>query len=49
MIKKSKLKFSKYMQNISRSKSFGRFVLIVFGTFYTFLAGMSRNRVYGAW
>ena len=24
-----KLKFSKYMQNISRSKSFGKFVLIV--------------------
>ena len=28
-MKNSKLKFSKYMQNISRSKSFGRFVLIV--------------------
>ena len=29
MMKNSKLKFSKDMQNISRSKSFGRFVLIV--------------------
>ena len=29
MMKNSKLKFSEYMQNISRSKNFGRFVLIV--------------------
>ena len=29
MVKISKLKFSEYMQNISRSKSFGKFVLIV--------------------
>ena len=29
MIKNSKLKFIEYMQNISRSKSFGKFVLIV--------------------
>ena len=29
MIKNSKQKFSEYMQNISRSKSFGKFVLIV--------------------
>ena len=29
MMKNSKLKFSEYMQNISSSKSFGRFVLIV--------------------
>ena len=29
MMKNSKLKFSEYMQNISRSKSFGKFVLIV--------------------
>ena len=28
-MKNSKLKFSEYMQNISRSKSFGKFVLIV--------------------
>ena len=27
-MKNSKLKFSEYMQNISRSKSFGKFVLI---------------------
>ena len=31
-MKNSKLKFSEYMQNISRSKSFGKFVLIVFDT-----------------
>ena len=29
MMKNSKLKFSEYMQNISMSKSFGKFVLIV--------------------
>ena len=29
-MKNSKLKFSEYMQNISRSKSFGKFVLIVY-------------------
>ena len=29
-MKNSKLKFSEYMQNISRSKIFGRFVLIVY-------------------
>ena len=29
MMKNSKLKFSEHMQNISRSKSFGKFVLIV--------------------
>ena len=29
MMKNSKLKFSEYMQNISRFKSFRRFVLIV--------------------
>ena len=29
MIKNSGLKFSKYMQNLSRSKRFGKFVLIV--------------------
>ena len=29
MMKNSKLKFSDYMQNISRSKGFGKFVLIV--------------------
>ena len=29
MMKNSKLKFSEYMQNISRSKSFGKFVIIV--------------------
>ena len=28
-MKNWKLKFSEYMQNISRSKSFGKFVLIV--------------------
>ena len=28
-MKNSKLKFIEYMQNISRSKSFGKFVLIV--------------------
>ena len=28
-MKNSKLKFSEYMQNISRFKSFGKFVLIV--------------------
>ena len=28
MMKKSKLKFSEYMQNIRRSKSFGKFILI---------------------
>ena len=32
MITNSKLKFSEYMQNISRSKSFGKFVLIVSST-----------------
>ena len=32
MMKNSKLKFSEYMQNISRSKSFGKFVLIVYAT-----------------
>ena len=31
MMKNSKLKFIEYMQNISRSKSFGKFVLIVKG------------------
>ena len=30
MMKNSKLKFSEYMQNISSSKSFGKFVLIVY-------------------
>ena len=30
MIKNSKPKFSEYMQNINRSKSFGEFDLIVF-------------------
>ena len=29
MMKNSKLKFSEYMQNISMSKSFGKFVLII--------------------
>ena len=29
MMKNSKLKFSAYMQNISKYKSFGKFVLIV--------------------
>ena len=29
-MKTSKLKFSEYMQNISRFKSFGKFVLIVY-------------------
>ena len=29
-MKNSKLKFSEYMQNIIRSKSFGKFVLIVY-------------------
>ena len=29
MMKNSKLKISEYMQNISRSKSYGKFVLIV--------------------
>ena len=29
MMKNSKLKFNEYMQNISRSKSFGKFALIV--------------------
>ena len=29
MMKNSKLKFSEYVQNINRSKSFGKFVLIV--------------------
>jgi hypothetical protein len=33
MMKKSKLKFSEYMQNISRSKSCGKFVLIVYTGF----------------
>ena len=28
-MKNSKLKFSEYMQNINRSKSFGKFVVIV--------------------
>ena len=32
MMKNFKLKFSTYMQNISRSKSFGKFVLIVKAT-----------------
>ena len=31
-MKNSKLKFCEYMQNISRSKSFGKFVLIVYVT-----------------
>ena len=31
-MKNFKLKFSEYMQNISRSKSFGRFGLIVWGS-----------------
>ena len=31
-MKNSKLKFNEYLQNISRSKSFGKFVLIVFLT-----------------
>ena len=29
MMKNSKLKFSEYMQNITRSKTFGKFALIV--------------------
>ena len=29
-MKNSKLKFGEYMQNITRSKSFGKFVLIVY-------------------
>ena len=32
MLKNSKLKFSEYIQNISRSKSFGTFVLIAVST-----------------
>ena len=32
-MKNSKLKFSEYMQNISWSKRFGKFVLIVFAKF----------------
>ena len=31
MMKNSKLRFSEYMQNISRSKSFGKFVFIMHG------------------
>ena len=34
-MKNSKVKFSEYMQNISRSKSFGKFVLIVISKQYT--------------
>ena len=34
MTKSSKLKFSEYMQNISRSKSFGKFVRIVNSAFF---------------
>ena len=40
MMKNSKLKFSKYMQNIRRSKSFGKFVLIV----YKYLVNMTKHR-----
>ena len=36
MMKNSKLKFSEYMQNISRSNSFGKFVLIVWFSTLTF-------------
>ena len=38
MMKKSKLKFSESMQNISRPKRFGKFVLIV-NEFNFFLQG----------
>ena len=34
-MKNSKLKFSEYMQNISRSKIFGKFVLIVYISSFT--------------
>ena len=33
-MKNTKLKFSEYIQNISRSKSFGKFVLIVYAQLY---------------
>ena len=35
MMKNFKLKLSKYMQNISKSKSFGKFVLIVLLNWFT--------------
>ena len=41
-MKKSKLKFSEYMQNISRSKSFGKFVHVVF----FFLENLVKTPVY---
>ena len=45
-MKNSKLKFSEYMQNISRSKSFGKFVLIVkvlLSNLYTVIQGSDKN------
>ena len=33
-MKNTKLKFSEYKKNISRSKSFGKFVLIVYAQLY---------------
>ena len=43
MMKNFKLKFSKYMQNISRSKSFDRFVLIVYGSNVTIVEQAAKN------
>ena len=40
MMKNSKQKFSEYIQNISRSKSFGKFVLIV----YKYFVNMTKHR-----
>ena len=46
-MKNAKLKFSEYMQNISRSKSFGKFVLIVPIIFEThiFLFMLTKDKV----
>ena len=42
-MKNSKLKFSEYMQNIGRSKSFGKFVLIVYGSNVTIVEQAAKN------
>ena len=41
-MKNSKLKFSEYMQNISRSKSFGKFVLIGYVTKYELIPNFNQ-------
>ena len=45
MMKNAKLKFSEYMQNISRSKSIGKFVLIVLAVDFGLLSNTAINQL----